>query len=288
MGIQNQLKTVILLGLLTALLLWVGNLVGGPAGLTFALFFSIIMNFGAYWFSDRIVLAMYRAKQVDEASAPKLHKIVRDVAHLANIPMPKVYIINSPHSNAFATGRNYKHAAVAATTGILDLLSDDELKGVMAHEISHVKNRDTLIQSVSATIAGVISYVAFMARWAAIFGGFGGRDNDGGGNILELLILAILTPLLATIIQLAISRSREFLADASAAKLLHNGFGLASALEKLESDIKKKPLRAMSTTETTAHLFIANPFSAKGLVKLFSTHPPMEERIKRLKDMNYS
>ncbi len=285
MSIKNQFKTVVLLAALTGILLWVGNLVGGPQGLTIALFFSIIMNFGAYWFSDKLVLAIYRAKEAKESDAPRLYKIVREVSQLANIPMPKVYIIPTQTPNAMATGRNYKHAAVAATQGILDLLNEDELKGVIAHEISHIKNRDTLIQSVSATIAGVISYIAFMARWAAIFGGYG-RDRSGG-NMFELLALAILTPLLATIIQLAISRSREFLADASAAKTLHSGEGLASALEKLEKGIKAHPLRPTSTTETTAHLFIASPFRGGFLVKLFSTHPNMKKRVEKLRNMNF-
>ena len=282
MSVKNQFKTVILLGVLTGILLWVGSF-WGQSGLAFALIFSIIMNFGAYWFSDKVVLAIYRAKEVKEVDAPKLYKIVREVSQLANIPMPKVYIIPGNFLNAMATGRNYKHAAVAVTKPLLDAMSEAELKGVIAHEISHIKNRDTLIQSVSATIAGVISYVAFMARFAAIFGGFGGRDNEGGGGMIELLVLAILTPLLATIIQLAISRSREFLADESAAKTLHNGEGLASALEKLEANAKSHPLRAMSTTETTAHLFIVNPFRGGALVKLFSTHPAVAERVKRLR-----
>jgi heat shock protein HtpX len=284
--IPNQLKTVILLGALTGLLLWVGNLVGGVSGLTFALIFAFVMNFAAYWWSDRLVLAVYRAKPVTESEEPELHSIVREVAQHARIPMPKVYLVNTEHANAFATGRSPKRAAVAFTRGIVELLSKDELKGVTAHELSHIKNRDTLIQSVAAMIAGVISYVAFMARFAALFGGFGGRDNDGGG-IFEFLILAILTPILATIIQLAISRSREYHADATAAKTLHSGLGLAAALEKLEQSTRKKPLRAMSTTETTAHLFITNPFRGGGLVKLFSTHPPMKERVKRLRGMRF-
>ncbi len=286
MGIGNQFRTVILLGALMGILMGAGYLVGGVSGLTIALVFSIIMNFGAYWFSDKMVLAIYRAKEIKENDNPRLFKIVREVSQLAKIPMPKVYVIPSVHSNAMATGRDYKHAAVACTHGILELLNDSELKGVIAHEISHIKNRDTLIQSVSATIAGVISYVAFMARWAAIFGGFGGRNRDGG-NVLELLVLAILTPILATLIQLAISRSREYLADESAAKTLHSGLGLADALEKLDSDIRQKPLRASSTTETTAHLFIASPFRKGGLVSLFSTHPPMKERIKRLRNVGF-
>ena len=280
MAIKNQFKTVVLLGALTGLLLWIGSF-WGQNGLMFALIFSVIMNFGSYWFSDKLVLAIYRAKPVSEKEKPELYKIVKEVSGLAKIPMPKVYIVNKATPNAFATGRNYKHAAVACTQGILDLLSYDELKGVIAHEIAHIKNRDTLIQTVAATIAGVISYIAFMARWGAMFGGFG-RDRDGG-NMLELLVLAILTPILAMIIQLAISRSREYLADESAAKTLNNGLGLASALEKLESGVKNNPLRRMSTTQTTAHLFIVNPFRGSGFIKLFMTHPPIKERVKRLR-----
>ena len=285
MGIKNQLKTVILLGLLTGILLWIGSF-WGSNGLAFALVFSILINFGSYWFSDKLVLAIYRAKPVTEKEAPKLYKIVREVAHLANIPMPKVYIIPGAFANAFATGRNYKHAAVACTQGILELLNDDELKGVIAHEMSHIKNRDTLIQSIAATIAGVIGYIAMIARWGAIFGGFGGRDRQGGSG-LELLVLAIITPILATIIQLAISRSREYLADESAAKTLHTGLGLASALEKLDKSIKHISLKPSSNTNTTAHLFIANPFRGGGFFKIFSTHPPINERIQRLRGMRF-
>lgn len=282
MTLKNQFKTIILLGLLTGILLWIGSF-WGQSGLLFALIFSVALNFGAYWFSDKIALAIYRAKQVTESEAPKLHKIVREVSHLANIPMPRVYIIPSNIMNAFATGRNKNHAAVAATKGIIEALNDDELKGVMAHEISHIKNNDILIQSVAATIAGVIGYVAMMARWGAIFGGFGERNKQGGG--LELLVLAILTPILAMIIRLAISRSREYLADESAAKLIHNGYSLASALEKLEKGVQHAPLRPTSATETTAHMMIINPFRGKGIIKLFSTHPPVQERIKRLRSM---
>lgn len=285
MGIENQFKTVILLGLLTGLLLWVGDLVGGISGLTIALVFAIIMNFGAYWFSDKLVLAMYHAKEVKEADEPELFKMVRSVVQMADTPMPKVYVVGAPYANAFATGRDPNHAAVAVTTGIMELLSSDELKGVIAHEISHIKNRDTLIQAVAATIAGVISYVAFMARWAAIFGGFGGRDNDSNG--LELLVLAILTPILAAIIQMAISRSREFLADESGARILHSGLGLASALEKLEKAKDKLSLRPNSQTETTAHLFITNPFKGGGVFKLFMTHPDTKTRVQKLRSMSF-
>jgi len=284
--IQNEIKTVILLGLLTGILLWVGNLIGGFSGLTIAFVFVIFMNFASYWWSDKIVLFIYRAKEVKQSQAPRLYRLVKHVAQLKELPLPKVYIIPGAFSNAFATGRNPKHGAVACSQGILELLNDEELEGVIAHEMSHIKNRDTLIQSVAATIAGIISYIAMMARWAALFGGFGGRDKDNN-NVLELLVLGILTPLLATIIQLAISRSREYMADESAAKTLGNGQGLASALSKLDKDIKEKPLRAIATTETTAHLFIANPFRMQGLLTLFSTHPHIQERIKRLKAMSF-
>ena len=285
MSIMNQFKTVIFLGLLTGLLLWVGNLVGGVQGLTIALIFAVVMNIGSYWYSDKIVLRLYRAKEIRESDDPELYGIVKEVSELAKIPMPKVCVINAPYSNAFAVGRNYEHSAVAVTKGIMELLDKDELKGVIAHEISHIKNKDTLIQAVAATIAGVISYVAFMARWAAIFGGFGGRDNDSSGA--EFLILAILTPILATLIQLAISRSREFLADNSAAKLVKSGAGLAGALEKLESSKTKFSLRPTSQTQVTAHLFITNPFRGKSFLKLFMTHPPVKERIRKLKEVSF-
>ena len=282
MDLKNQFKTVVLLGLLTGILLWIGSF-WGQSGLLFALVFSILMNFFAYWFSDKIALAVYRAKPVTEKEAPKLYKIVRDVSKRAGIPMPKIYVIPGNWSNAFATGRNPKHAAVAATQGILNLLSDEELKGVMAHEISHIKNNDILIQSVAATIAGVIGYIAMIARWGAIFGG--GRDRKGSG--LELLVLAVITPILATLIRLAISRSREYLADESGAKLITDGKGLASALEKLEVDVKQKPLAVSSATETTAHMMIHNPFSGGAFISMFMTHPPTKERVKRLNSLKF-
>jgi len=285
MAIANQIRTVVLLGLLTGLLLWIGSF-WGQQGLFFGLVFAIIMNFSAYWFSDKLVLAIYRAKPVSEKEQPKLYKIVKEVSKKANIPMPKVYVVPGPIANAFATGRNYKHAAVAATEGILNLLNEKELEGVIAHEISHIKNRDTLIQAVAATIAGVISYIAMLARWGALFG-IGGRDNERGGSGLELLVLAILTPILATLIQLAISRSREFLADASGAKILKDGKGLASALEKLESSSKQISLRPSGITETTAHIFIVNPFHSTGLVQFFMTHPSTKIRVERLRLMKF-
>ncbi len=278
--IKNQIKTIILLGLLTGVLLGVGQLVGGRTGLAAGLVLALLMNFGSYWFSDKIVLAMYKAKKVTAKEAPELYEIVKEVAHMAKVPMPKVYIIPTHNPNAFATGRNPKNAAVAATVGIMQLLSKDELKGVIAHEIAHVKNRDILVQTVAATIAGVISYVAFMARFAAIFGG--GRDRDSG-NAFELLALAILTPLIATIIQLAISRSREYLADETGARIINDPNHLASALHKLEQGVKMNPMNFGS--KATSCLFIANPFRGVGVLNLFSTHPPMKERIKKLKEL---
>ncbi len=281
--IKNQLKTVILLALLTALLLWIGSF-WGRSGLIIGLAFALVVNFGSYFFSDKIVLAMYRAKEVKESDVPRLYRIVKEVVHMANVPMPRVYLVPSSTPNAFATGRNPKHSAVACTEGILNLLNDHERKGVIAHEVSHIKNRDILIQTVAATIAGVISYAAMMARWSAIFGGFGGNRNEGG-NIISLLVLAIITPLLAMIIQLAISRSREYLADESAAKMLHNGMGLASALKKLEAGVKHNPLKFGNNA--TSSLFIVNPFKASAMLSLLSTHPPMKERIRRLEKLSY-
>ena len=280
-SIGNQFKTVILLALLTALMLGAGQALGGTQGLYIALAIVLVMNFGTYWFSDKIVLRMYRAQPVTKKDAHELYDIVKEVSHKANVPMPKVYLVPTDSPNAFATGRNPEHAAVACTEGILKLLSKDELKAVIAHEMGHIKNRDTLIQVVAATIAGVISYLAFFARWAAIFGG--GRDRNNRG--FELLALAILTPIIATIIQLAISRSREYLADATAAKTLQNSDHLASALHKLQMGIRHHPLRFGHPS--TSSIFIANPFSSRGMLALFSTHPPMEERIKKLKEMSF-
>ncbi len=279
--IKNQIKTVLLLGALTALMLGLGSF-WGQQGLFVALFFVLLMNFVTYFFSDKIVLMMYRAKEVKEKDAPNLFKIVKEVANDANIPMPRVYVMPSEQSNAFATGRSPKHSAVACTQGILNLLTKEELKGVIAHEISHIRNRDTLIMVIASTIAGVISYLAMMARFAAIFGG-GGRDDRDGGNGLGLLVMAIITPIIAMIIQLAISRSREYMADESGARIVKNPEALASALEKLELGVKHNPMRLGS--EATSSLFIVNPFSAKGLVQLLSTHPSTKERVKRLREI---
>jgi len=275
----NQLKTVILLGALTGLLLFAGQLLGGKTGLLIGLVFALGMNFFSYFFSDKIVLMMYRAQEVEKSHA--LYKIVAEVAHLAKMPMPRVYIIPADTPNAFATGRNPKHAAVAATEGILKILDKEELRGVLAHEISHVRNRDILVATIAATIAGVINYLASMAQWGLFFGG---RDNErGSGNILGVLFLAIVTPLIATIIQLAISRSREYLADESGAHLIKDPDALARALEKIERNVMHNPMPFGN--QATASLFITNPFTLHGMVSLFSTHPPTEERAKRLRRM---
>jgi heat shock protein HtpX len=279
--INNQIKTIILLGVLSGLLLGIGNLLGGFQGLTIAFVFVVGMNLFSYFLSDRIILFMYQAKEANKSRYPKLYNIVKEVAHLADIPMPKVYIINTQTPNAFATGRNPKHAAVACTEGILHLLSEAELRAVFAHEISHIKNRDILIQTIAATIAGIISYIAAMARYAAIFGG--NRDNEKGSGIIELLVLGILTPIIATLLQLAISRSREYLADEKGAKLIKDPLSLASALKKIEDAVKIHPLSFGSPS--TSSLFIVNPFRMNFLLSLLSTHPPTAERIRKLKAM---
>lgn len=282
---KNQFKTALLLGALTSILLFIGSLIGGRMGLTFALIFAGGLNFVSYWWSDKIVLAMYRAKEADQNTHSKLYSMIREITTLSRLPMPKVYIINTPQANAFATGRNQHHAAVAVTTGILNILDEKELKGVLAHEISHIRNRDILISSVAATIAGIISYLAMMARWTAIFGGFGNRDERSNGGIIELLVLAIVAPVMAMIIQFAISRSREFFADQTGAILIKDSHSLASALEKIENSVNHHPLQKMGTTEATAHLFIHHPFRGKSLLNLFSTHPPTSERVKRLQSI---
>jgi len=280
---SNTLKTTLLLGALTGIILWIGQMLGGSQGLTFAFIFAAVMNFGSYWFSDKLVLAMYRARPVDMNEAPELYRIVQNLATRAHIPMPRLYIIPTDAANAFATGRNPEHAAVAVTEGILRLMSADELEGVLAHELSHVTNRDILISSVAATLAGVVMMLANMIRWAAIFGGASRDEREGGGGVVGLLLMTLLAPLAATLIQLAISRSREYQADASGAALLHTGEPLARALEKLENAAQRLPLDA---SPQTAHLFIVNPLSGQALAKLFSTHPPLEERVQRLRQMH--
>lgn len=283
MIIKHWLKTGLLLGVLTGILLGIGWLIGGYSGLTYAIVFSVLMNLGSYFFSDKIVLAIYRAKEAKKSEYSELHKIVEEVSLRAGIPKPRVYIIPTDAPNAFATGRNPKNAVVACTEGIIKLLSKEELRGVLAHEVSHVKNRDILVTTIAATIAGVISYVAFMLRWAAIFGG-GSRDREGG-NALGLLVLTVITPIIAMMLQLAISRSREYLADASGATTIKASKPLASALQKLEQAARQHPLRFGSPA--TSSLFIVNPFRGQALVQLLSTHPSTEERVKRLNEMKF-
>lgn len=280
---SNTLKTTLLLGLLTGLILWFGAFLGGSQGLVIAFVLAAIMNLGSYWFSDKIVLAMYGAKPVTMNEAPDLYRVVHDLATRAGMPMPKLYVIPTDAANAFATGRNPEHAAVAVTEGILRLMTWDELEGVLAHELSHVRNHDILISSIAATLAGVIMMSANMVRWAAIFGGFSRDEREEGGGLIGLLMMSILAPLAAMVIQLAISRSREYQADASGAQLLHSGESLASALEKLEYASQRIPMEA---SPQTAHLFIVNPLSGRSFANLFSTHPPIDERIRRLRAMH--
>ena len=281
---SNAFKTTVLLALLTGLLMWVGQFLGGTQGLILGLVVAAAMNLGSYWFSDRIVLSMYGARPLSEEQAPDLFRIVRELAMGAHMPMPRVYLIANDSPNAFATGRSPEHAAVAVTEGILRLLSLDELRGVLAHELSHVRNRDTLISAIAATLAGVVMMVARMAQWAALFGGMRRDERDEGGGALGLLVMMIVAPLAATLIQLAISRSREYEADATGARLSHAPDALAGALEKIASASGRIPLPA---GPATAHLWIVNPLRGNWVATLFSTHPPIEERIRRLRSMAY-
>jgi heat shock protein HtpX len=274
---SNTIKTAVLLGVLSALLLAIGELLGGSNGLVIAFVFAVVMNFGSYWFSDKIVLRMYRAQPVGPEHP--LSRIVARLSQQAGLPMPKVYIIPTLSPNAFATGRNPQHAAVAATEGIMRILDERELEGVIAHELTHVKHRDILIGSVAATVAATIMMVARMAQYAAIFGGGSSRDDNRGGNPFSLLLMVILAPLAAMLIQAAISRSREFAADAGGATIAGSPYGLASALKKLELASKQVPLDA---NPATSHMFIVKPFSVAGLLSIFSTHPPTEQRIQAL------
>lgn len=282
---MNTMKTTILLTALTLILVWAGGALGGQSGMVMALIFAIVMNFGSYWFSDKIVLSMYKAQEVTEAEQPEFYGMVKELAMKANLPMPKVYVIPQDTPNAFATGRNPEHAAVAATTGMLRLLSREELMGVMAHELAHVKNRDILIGSVAATIAGAISMLASMAQWALIFGG--GRSNDDDGpHPAVMILMMIIAPIAAMIVQMAISRSREYGADSEGASICGRPEYLANALEKLETGSKQIPMQVNeSTQEATAHMFIVNPLTGGGLTALFSTHPPIAERVKRLEEL---
>jgi len=286
---SNAFKTALLLGALTALLLVVGEFLGGSGGLTIALIFALGINFVSFWFSDKIALAMTGAREVSEADAPMLHRSVAHVAQLAGLPKPRVYIVDSPSPNAFATGRDPNHAAVAATTGILGILNQAELEGVIAHEMAHIRNRDTLTATIAAAIAGAIMYLARMGQFAMIFGGgFGGgrRDSrDGGLGGIEALLVIILAPIAAMLIQLAISRSREYSADQSGARITGNPLALADALENLERGVAYRPMN--NVPASAAPLFIVNPLSPGVLAKLFSDHPPTAERVARLRKMAY-
>ncbi len=277
----NQIRTTILLAVLTAFILWIGQLLGGRQGIVVALLFAAGINFFSYWFSDKVVLKMYRAQEATPQQAPELYQIVGNLSQSAGLPMPKVFIIPQEAPNAFATGRNPAHAVVAVTQGLLKIMNRDEITGVLAHELAHVKNRDILIGSIAATMAGAVMMLATMARWSAMFGGFRSDDDEGGGlGFIGLIVMSILAPLAAALIQMAISRSREYLADTTGASIVGHPEGLARALEILGAYSRRIPLDA---NPSTAHMFIVNPLSGKSLMGLFSTHPPLEERIRRLR-----
>ena len=275
----NQIRTTILLAVMTALILWIGQLFGGRQGMIIALLLAAGMNFFSYWYSDKIVLKMYRAQEASPQQAPELYEMVQTLSRKAGLPMPKLFIIPKEAPNAFATGRNPEHAVVAVTQGLLNLMERDEVTGVLAHEMAHVKNRDILIGSIAATMAGAIMVLASMARWTAIFGG-GSNDDEGGGGAIGLIAMSLLAPFAAIVIQMAISRSREYLADSTGAGFAGTPEGLARALDKLGRYSKKLPMNA---NPSTAHMFIVNPLSGRRLMGLFSTHPPLEERIARLR-----
>ena len=280
---MNGLKTMLLMVTLTLMLVAVGGVIGGKSGMTFALIMAFGMNFLTYWFSDKIVLKMYHARQVTEAEAPELYGMVRRLAQRAELPMPKVYTINEDQPNAFATGRNPEHGAVAVTSGIMRVLSREELEGVLAHELAHIKHRDILVSTVAAAIAGAISYLAQMAQWAMIFGGGRSHDDDeGGSSPIAAIVMMIVGPIAAMLVQMAISRSREYGADEGGARIAGNPVYLANALKKLHMATQRIP---MDANPATSHMFIVNPLTGGGIMKLFSTHPPMEERIARLESM---
>ncbi len=280
---SNVFKTGLLLAILTVMVVLIGGALGGRQGMVVALVIAVAMNFFSYWYSDRMVLAMYRAQPIDEAQAPGLYTMVRRLATRAGLPMPRVYLIPTDTPNAFATGRDPQHAAVAVTDGIMRILDEDELEGVLAHELSHVKNRDVLIATVAATMAGAITFLAHMAQFAAMFGMHRSDDEEGGSNPLAVILMAVLAPIAALLVQMAVSRSREFHADATGARLAGKTWGLAKALEKLHMAQEVVPMAAANPA--TAHLFIVNPLSGRALMNLFSTHPPLEERIARLRAM---
>ncbi len=280
---MNQAKTFFLMVVLTIIFVALGSMIGGKSGAYVAFAVALAMNLGSYWFSDRIVLAMYSARQVAESEAPELYSIVATLSQRASIPMPRVYIVENDSPNAFATGRNPEHGVVAVTTGILRLLNRHELEGVLAHELSHIRHRDILVQTVAATMAGAITMLANWARFAAFFGGGRDSDDEGGGNIFSVIIFSMIAFFAAMLIQLAISRSREYYADEGGAQLSGNPLFLANALRKLETGVARVPMQ--DANPSTAHMFILNPFTAKGVLSLFSTHPPIEERIERLEEM---
>ena len=276
----NTFKTAMLLGLLTGLIIIAGGAVGGKGGMILALVLAAGMNFFSYWFSDKIVLKMTKAQPLSESEAPRVHAITNNLCARAGMPVPKIYLLPQEAPNAFATGRNPENAAMAVTAGLLRMMDESELEGVIAHELSHIKHRDILISSIAATIGGAVMVLASIARWGAIFGGYGTSRDDDGGGIIPILITALVAPLAAVLIQAAISRSREFEADAGAAALTGNPDGLARALLKLDTASKRVPLR---TSHTTAHMFIVKPLGGRGLAGLFSTHPPIEDRVARLR-----
>jgi heat shock protein HtpX len=280
---SNVFKTGLLLAVLTALLVLIGGAVGGQQGMIVAFFFAVVMNFFSYWFSDKIVLAMYQAQPVDETAAPRLYSIVRRLTTRAGIPMPRVYLIPTETPNAFATGRDPAHAVIAVTEGIMRILDEEELEGVLAHELAHVRNRDVLISTIAATLAGAITYLAHMAQWAAMFGGRHSEDDEGT-NPIAAIMMAILAPIAAMLVQMAVSRAREYQADATGAQLAGKTWGLAKALEKLQMAQQVVPMNA---NPATAHLFIVNPLSGRSFATLFSTHPPLEDRIERLRAMRF-
>ena len=275
----NQFRTAILLAVMTAFIMVVGQLLGGRQGMFIALIFAGGMNFFSYWYSDKMVLKMYRAQPIAAHEAPELYQTVQILANRAGLPMPKVYVIPRDQPNAFATGRNPEHAAVAVTRGLMNLMDRDEIEGVLAHELAHVKNRDILIGTIAATMAGAIMMLASMARWSAFFGGMRSDDDEGGLGVIGVIAMSIIAPMAAMLIQMAISRSREYLADSTGAAIAGRPDGLARALEKLGSYSRSRP---MDANPSTAHMFIVNPLSAKKMAGLFSTHPPLEERIARL------
>ena len=278
---MNTLKTTFLMALLTVLLVTIGAALGGEGGMMMAFIFALVMNGVSYWFSDKIVLRMYGAKEIEPDEAPKLHRIVQELTLRAKMPMPRLYLLPQEAPNAFATGRDEKHAAVAVTEGILRILDEAELRGVLAHELSHIKNRDILVGTIAAAMAGAISMLANMAHWGMIFGGRGSDDREGGHPIVALAMI-IVAPLAALLVQMAISRSREFGADATGAAVSADPLSLANALRKLQRGVERTPMEA---NPATAHMFIVNPLTGGGLMTLFSTHPPLEERVRRLEEM---